>query len=200
MPISFDGPNKVIVLASGATEVNVSEIYSRWKDWVQTSDNAKFLPAFREVGGDPLGGGTFAAINIFIRNDLGWRVRPPEENINITLIGNIFPEDPNTVWRCSPLGTFQTSINTTNSVGLIVSSSSIETMAAAVLDEASSVETGLTVREALRLITAALAGKVSGAAGTTVTIRNAVADDKDRIVATVDSEGNRTSITVDTDP
>lgn len=65
-----------------------------------------------------------------------------------------------------------------------------------VLDQ-EDVETGLTVRNALRLIAAATAGELSGAAGTTITIRNAVADDKDRIVATVTSEGNRTAITYD---
>ena len=59
------------------------------------------------------------------------------------------------------------------------------------------VETGLTVRDTLRLCAAALAGKISGAEGATVTIRNAVADDADRIVATVDSNGNRTAITYD---
>ena len=71
-----------------------------------------------------------------------------------------------------------------------------DSLATAVLDN-SEVEDTLSVREALRLISAAVAGKLSGAAGTTVTIRNAVADDKDRIVATVDSNGNRTAITYD---
>ena len=66
-----------------------------------------------------------------------------------------------------------------------------------VLDVAAGIETGLTPRQALRLMAAALAGKLSGAAGTTVTIRNAVADSKDRIVATVDSSGNRSALTLD---
>lgn len=59
------------------------------------------------------------------------------------------------------------------------------------------IETGLTVRQSLRLIAAATAAKVSGAATTTVTIRNAVADSKNRIVATVDGDGNRSAITYD---
>lgn len=59
------------------------------------------------------------------------------------------------------------------------------------------VESGLTFRQALRLIAAATAGKVSGASGTTITIRNAVVDDKDRIIATVDEAGNRSAITYD---
>jgi hypothetical protein len=62
------------------------------------------------------------------------------------------------------------------------------------------IETGLTVRQAIKVIAAALAGKISGASGTTITIRSAVADDKDRIVATVDSDGNRTAITYDLTP
>lgn len=68
-------------------------------------------------------------------------------------------------------------------------------IAAAVM--ASAVESGLTLTNALRLIAAAAAGKLSGAATTTVVIRNAVADSKDRITATVDADGNRSAITVD---
>jgi hypothetical protein len=67
----------------------------------------------------------------------------------------------------------------------------------ALLDRSGAIETGLTPRQALRLNSAALAGKLSGAATTTVTIRNAVQDSKDRIVATVDADGNRTAITTD---
>lgn len=59
------------------------------------------------------------------------------------------------------------------------------------------VETSATMVQAMRLMLAALAGKVSGAAGPVVTFRNAVDDSKNRIVATVDDEGNRTAVTVD---
>lgn len=67
----------------------------------------------------------------------------------------------------------------------------------ALLDLAAGVETGLTLRQAMRLLAAAAAGELSGAATTTIVIRNAVADSKDRITATVDSSGNRSAITVD---
>ena len=59
------------------------------------------------------------------------------------------------------------------------------------------VETGLTLRQALRLVTAATAGKISGGGTGTITIRNAVVDGVDRITAEIDSDGNRTSITYD---
>lgn len=60
------------------------------------------------------------------------------------------------------------------------------------------VETGYTLRKSLRLMLSALSGKISGAGTPTVTIRN-VTDTKDRIVAGVDVDGNRTSITTDVD-
>jgi hypothetical protein len=53
----------------------------------------------------------------------------------------------------------------------------------------------ITVRQALRVLVAGMAGKLSGAATTTVTIRN-VADSADVVVATVDANGNRTATTV----
>ncbi len=58
------------------------------------------------------------------------------------------------------------------------------------------IETGVSLREALRVMLAALAGKVSGAGTSTITFRN-VSDDKNRIVADVDTNGNRTTVTLD---
>lgn len=72
-----------------------------------------------------------------------------------------------------------------------------DAVAAALLDLANAVETALTVRGALRLALAALAGKASGLATTTAVYRNAVADSKARITATVDADGNRTAVTAD---
>ncbi len=93
MPITFDGPNKVITLASGETQVSVKDVYSRWKDWAVLSDNAKYLPAFRTIGGDPLSAIINAGDYYFLRNDYGWRIKPPEEDITVYLSGNLAAED-----------------------------------------------------------------------------------------------------------
>lgn len=66
----------------------------------------------------------------------------------------------------------------------------------AILDQTAGVETGVTPRQCFRLMLAGLAGKVSGASGTTVTIRD-TNDTKNRIIATVDSSGNRSAVTLD---
>ena len=53
----------------------------------------------------------------------------------------------------------------------------------------------ITLRQAVKVMLASLAGKLSGAATTTVSIRN-VADDTNVIVATVDADGNRSAVTL----
>lgn len=68
-----------------------------------------------------------------------------------------------------------------------------DVIAAAVM--ASAVESGLTLTDAMRLISAALAGKVT-VDGPTVTFRD-VNDTKDRITATTTPEGDRTAVTLD---
>lgn len=70
-----------------------------------------------------------------------------------------------------------------------------EGLATSLLDN-NDIDTGYSLRDALKIILAAVAGKVSGAETTTITFRN-ITDDKNRIVATVDTNGNRTSLTYD---
>jgi hypothetical protein len=60
---------------------------------------------------------------------------------------------------------------------------------------AAAVEGAITVVQSLRLHNAALGGKASGLETTEATYRN-LADDADRIVATVDADGNRTAVTL----
>jgi len=58
------------------------------------------------------------------------------------------------------------------------------------------IENSYTAAELLRIIAAALAGELSGAATTTITIKG-VDGTTDRIIATVDSDGNRSALTLD---
>jgi hypothetical protein len=66
----------------------------------------------------------------------------------------------------------------------------------ALLSRTDGVETGYTVQQALRLLTAALAGELSGAGTTTIVIRN-ITDTKPRITATVTEDGDRTGLVYD---
>lgn len=82
----------------------------------------------------------------------------------------------------------------TGTDGVAISSSVRDAIATSLLDLANGVETGYTVRQGLRLIAAACAGKLSGAATATNTIRS-LDDSADRITATVDADGNRSAVT-----
>ena len=63
----------------------------------------------------------------------------------------------------------------------------------ALLDRANSIETGKTLRQALKIIAAILAGKVSGA-GTNTEIFRAIDDSAARATVTADASGNRSEI------
>ena len=108
MPIVIDPATKRLILDSAS--VTARAVYVAWVDWVATSDNAKYLPAFSAVGGDALGGGLFIPPYYFLRN--GWRVRPMESNHNLTITGNLFV-DGGGVPVVSTLGTYQVNVNYT---------------------------------------------------------------------------------------
>lgn len=84
----------------------------------------------------------------------------------------------------------------TGTDGVALSSATQDAIATALLDLANGVETGETLRQALRLIRAVAVGKAAGLGTTTATFRDK-ADSKDRVTATVDADGNRSAVTTD---
>lgn len=95
MAVTFDGPNLTITLESGVTSLDWIDVYSDWKRWVNDGGGDPYPPAFRTVGGDPLSAVINAGAYFFLRNDLGWRIKPPEEDITILVTGNLALEDVN---------------------------------------------------------------------------------------------------------
>lgn len=94
----FDGPNKKVILDAAFVVDNmisftVTELYSAWVDWVVQGDNLKYPPAFRVLGGDPIGGGQYVGTYLFFRNDLGWIGVPPAvDPCTIMIEGSLFGE------------------------------------------------------------------------------------------------------------
>ena len=106
---TFDYANKVIILDSPATSPvqNALDIYSEWKQDVQVSDNLKWLPAFGEsVGGNQTTATQKISGYVFVRNDLGWRVRPAEEDGETIIEGDLFPFDPLTALYLPTVGDY----------------------------------------------------------------------------------------------
>jgi hypothetical protein len=105
--VTFDGPNRRIIEidAFGDNELDLVEIYSEWKEWVQSDPaNAGIESAFRVVGGDPIGGSVSLGSTFFILN--GWKIRPAESDHKLKINGNLFTEPAGSSRTVPTLGDF----------------------------------------------------------------------------------------------
>ena len=96
MATTFDGDNLIVTLNAGGAVHTVdwqTDVYSDWKVWVKTATNSRYAPAFAPDGGNPLTPGIDQGAYYFFRNDLGWRMKPAEEDSTITVTGNLVPSD-----------------------------------------------------------------------------------------------------------
>jgi len=90
--VTFDGPNRLILVNYGVTELNVdTDIYSDWKEWMLMENNFQYPEAISVIGGEPLGGGQFVGSTYFLEN--GWRIRPWEGTHQLSLDGNIYTRE-----------------------------------------------------------------------------------------------------------
>jgi len=89
--VTFDGPNKIIQVANGVTELDVQiDLYSDWKEWVQ-SGNSQYLQAFTAIGGDPITATLSVGITYFLEN--GWRIKPWSWNHKLVVDGNLYTRE-----------------------------------------------------------------------------------------------------------
>jgi hypothetical protein len=123
--ITFNGPTKTITIGYDGplTSVSAADIYSRWKDWV-AAGNAQYEQAFAEsVGGNDLGGGVALAGYYFLRNDLGWRIKPSEFDYQINIAGDLYPADANTPYIITTTGDYTVLFSFQRSAASYVSAS-----------------------------------------------------------------------------
>lgn len=123
MSITFDGENKLAILSTGTTSLSVSELWSRWVDWVVIDDNSKYPIALSQIGGDEIGGGRYLGLTFFLEN--GWRIRPFEGDHTLVITGNIFTRDGSPP-TAPTIGTYNVTVNlsTSNLVDAISTSGS----------------------------------------------------------------------------
>ena len=192
--LTYDTTNKLFKLNSGVTTLDAkTEFYSAAKqDWKDTDTLWRFRFPIASIGGQNLGGGV--TVSPYYQLLYGWRIAPASADQSVVVVGNVITTEGDSPFG-DTAGAYHhdfRSVVSGNSLTQTVSGGLVT--ADDVWDEA--VEGTYTAREVLRIISAALAGELTGADTTTVTIRD-LADSKDRITATVDSVGNRASVTVD---
>jgi hypothetical protein len=88
----FDGYNATIILDS-TDEFNIADMYSRWKDWV-LDGYFQYYDAFRTLGGDPISPTQTIAPYFFLNTTYNWKIRPAEQDHELKIVGNLYPESP----------------------------------------------------------------------------------------------------------
>jgi len=119
MPVTFDGPNTTIILPTTGVYNVEEDLYSDWKEWVATGDNAKYLSAFDTSGGDDIGGGQSLSGYFFLRTDNGWVIKAPEEDGDVIIEGNLFPRISGDPVFEAPDGPFTVLITQSQSISAI---------------------------------------------------------------------------------
>ena len=89
-----------------------------------------------------------------------------------------------------------TSSRSAPGAAMTLTSGERDAIAAALLDLSNGVESSVTMRQALRLMAAGLAGQAAGLGTTNVTFAAANNSGTNRITSTVDTDGNRSSVTL----
>lgn len=121
---SFSGVTKIIHLQSGVTSFEVADLYSNWKNWIQSGNNSMFLPAFSTIGGEPISSTKSVAPYYFLTND--WKIKPYEGNHSLNVEGNLFVAGGTGNPFVPTNGNYNVFINISTSNNSVVLSSSSE--------------------------------------------------------------------------
>ena len=105
MSYTFDGVAKKIYLPSGMTVLDLQDLYSRWKDWVRTSDNSKYPLAFYAVGGDVV------EIPLYLFEQNGWYTIPQQADHTLEVVGGVFVRDGGGDPFSDPTGDYNIRVN-----------------------------------------------------------------------------------------
>jgi len=120
-------------------------------------------------------------------------MRPFEANQTIYVTGNIVPGDSTLPITIPTIGAYTVMFDGLQQQTQVVESTSNLTAAQVWTNV---IEGSMTAEQMMRIMLSALGNKASGAETTNMLFRD-LADSKNRINATVDANGNRSSVTLD---
>ena len=198
----FDFDDQRIDIDVGVVNIDVINLYTAIKE-AQASEVGIVYPQIgRGEGRTVLSGSISTFLTVSLLDN--WEVNTLQTSGNLQVSGgNLVRADESDPFRDNPLITY---INNLSQAGVVAETGvsgltpaeSIQLSNAAnpAITWSHPVEGSFTAEEVLRIMSAALAGKLSGAGGTNIAIRD-INDTTDRITATVDANGNRSAVTLD---
>lgn len=200
MAITPDYGTKLIQLTSPHnTSLDMQDLINAIRDAEETEEGIQYAPIAVKATGKFDLGEVISDISITLSPE--WQIKYPDGAYQAVMLGGqviggvggipvAYSAGVNVRQLQSSAGVIAT---VTSGSGLDAGQDTKLTRIHTLLD---SIEGSLDHQEAMRLLLAAMAAKLSGADGTTVRVRDTL-DSKDRIVATVDEHGNRTAVTLD---
>jgi hypothetical protein len=85
---------KASEVSGGVFEFTQEEMYDEWFDWALDDNNLRYSPAFRNTGGDDIGGGSYVGNYIFLMNDV-WKGIPPDvDPVIVQVTGSFYGDNP----------------------------------------------------------------------------------------------------------
>jgi len=108
---TFDGDNLVMTLDATATQDVEDDWYKPWKQWLLESPRNRGYPQLflSEAGGSvnaTLKQGAYIRVN----NSFGWRIRPPEQDVEIVYTGNLVRTNDSLPIFIPTIGNFSTQV------------------------------------------------------------------------------------------
>jgi hypothetical protein len=180
MALTPDFANKLIL--SDASITDIVAFHEALRD-IEQSDTGMLYPTVHGYKKVDLGGGAYFHDLPFLN---GWQLKFPTPG-NYTVIGNVGA----TIVPVA--GVF---VDRTKSAAFATVAGSGGSPGPTAADIWAHAIDGIPAEQLQKLFAAALLGKVSGA-GTGTEVFRSIGDTKNRITATVDANGNRTSVTLD---
>jgi hypothetical protein len=134
--VTFDGPNKLIVVnapSGHVTRLDIRrDVYSAWKEWTVVGSNLSYLPAMRYSGGDPIGVGLYTGDIYFLT--YGWRLSVDLSLVKI--IGVLYSDNFDTAYVTpSLIAQYPASVSAlvnTVSIGTIITADQVWTAPGAI--------------------------------------------------------------------
>ena len=187
--VDWDVSPRIVTVADSETAVSVQDLYDTLRSLESAPGGVDNDAIVAGAGKEALGPGLQVGLTITLLNaKLAFEARTAPPCIQCTVSGgNLVALDGN--------GDIMESIKPTDYTQIIRTASSSATLVDPQVWQAP-VESTYTAAELLRLLAAVMIGKSSGSPGSTITFRN-VDDNKNRVVATVDTDGNRLALTLD---
>lgn len=195
MGYQFNGVTKTITLTAGTVNVSVRDVWSRWIDWLLTSDNSKYLLAFKTIGGDVIDNASGTSIPIYAYLQNGWKIKPQESNHTLNINDGILLVDGGGDPFINTIGNFVVRVNYQQPVQAITVSTGGSGGSTPSDVWSYPINAQYTAEEIVKLMSAVLLGKTNGSQSGVETFRD-ILDTKDSVVSTVTSEGNRTNVSL----